>query len=485
MVGLSIEAPARLLTKTRSSAAADRESYTRFASAGVPDDLPSVGEIAPRRGAGRREGESQQPARGVVAPRMLVLAPLLAGCVLLLGCDIDVAALERSVGRVFCTAPGTLATGTGFVIAEGRVVTNAHVVTIDGRPCDELAIAFEAGQRLTANILVIDPRRDFALLTVDGVIPPPLPIHIGPARKSASLFVIGFPGGADQRRDESSSYVAPSISGGIVNRQHDDAEGVTLIQTNAAMNPGNSGGPTLDACGRVIGVATKVRRGTMIEQLNWAVHGEELIGFLADNKVAVPVVDTPCTPMAQLPFSPAIIGVSAAIIITMGALLAVQRRRPGQITDARRRDASRASGSVSSRQPATPPSHEPRDASATEAVQIRRPTPDDGITEAAEPRPTLRVLDGPMSGRRFPIHDGCTIGRDPDIATLVVPMETRGISRRHVELRVRDGQVQIKDCWSSAGTRLGETPLIPGQWTAAAPGARIHIGTEAMTLIIE
>ena len=148
------------------------------------------------------------------------------------------------------------ATGSGFVVdADGHIVTAAHVV--DG--ASRITIRFSDGTSRVATLLGKDDATDLAVLKVD---PSGLTLHPLALGSSASLKVgdpvaaIGSPFG-----------YASSLSTGIVSgldRTIEAPNGFTVahaIQTDAALNPGNSGGPILDADGRVIGIADQIATG--------------------------------------------------------------------------------------------------------------------------------------------------------------------------------------------------------------------------------
>ncbi len=152
--------------------------------------------------------------------------------------------------------PRSTATGTGFVIdRDGHVVTASHVV--DG--ASSITITFEDGATRTAKLLGQDDATDVAVLKVD---PAGLTLHPLKLAGSASLDVgdevaaIGDPFG-----------YARSISTGIVSgvdRTIEAPNGFTVahaIQTDAALNPGNSGGPLLNAAGEVVGIADQIATG--------------------------------------------------------------------------------------------------------------------------------------------------------------------------------------------------------------------------------
>jgi putative serine protease PepD len=156
-------------------------------------------------------------------------------------------------------APGVVqinqggAEGSGFVLdRQGDIVTNAHVVT-NGGP---VSVSFSNDDRVPARVVGFDNTTDVALLRVHVPAKALAPLPLG---DSASLQVgdgvvaIGNPFGLDR-----------SASAGIVsalNRQITSPNGFTIggaIQTDAAINHGNSGGPLLDLRGRVIGIDSQI-----------------------------------------------------------------------------------------------------------------------------------------------------------------------------------------------------------------------------------
>jgi putative serine protease PepD len=148
------------------------------------------------------------------------------------------------------------ATGTGFVIdGDGHILTAAHVV--DG--ASSITVAFSDGTTRTARLLGQDDATDVAVLSID---PDGLTLHPLELGSSAGLDVgdavaaIGDPFGYER-----------SLSTGVVSgldRTIEAPNGFTVahaIQTDAALNPGNSGGPVLDADGKVIGIADQIATG--------------------------------------------------------------------------------------------------------------------------------------------------------------------------------------------------------------------------------
>lgn len=142
----------------------------------------------------------------------------------------------------------TSALGSGFVISEdGYVVTNNHV--IDG--ADEILIEFFSGEELPAKLIGKDPNTDIALLKVESDKPLPY-VSFGnsdTARVGDWVVAMGNPLGQGF-----------SVSAGIVSARNRALSGSydDYIQTDAAINRGNSGGPLFNMDGEVVGVNTAI-----------------------------------------------------------------------------------------------------------------------------------------------------------------------------------------------------------------------------------
>lgn len=144
-------------------------------------------------------------------------------------------------------------TGSGFVVQEGGLIlTNNHVV----ENALSVSVILKDGTELPAEILGRDPSTDVALLRVEVRTSPPVGLgDSDQVRIGEPAIVIGSPFGFDQ------SLTAGYISAlGRKLRSGDDygTEIDNVIQTDAAVNPGNSGGPLLNAEGEVIGITTAI-----------------------------------------------------------------------------------------------------------------------------------------------------------------------------------------------------------------------------------
>jgi serine protease Do len=140
------------------------------------------------------------------------------------------------------------ALGSGFVISEdGYIVTNHHVIS----GADEIIIEFFSGKKLPAKLVGSDPKTDIALLKVEAGEPLPF-VTFGNSdlmRVGDWVMAMGNPLGQGF-----------SVSAGIVSARGRTLSGTydDYIQTDAAINRGNSGGPLFNMDGQVVGVNTAI-----------------------------------------------------------------------------------------------------------------------------------------------------------------------------------------------------------------------------------
>lgn len=162
---------------------------------------------------------------------------------------------EPSIVRI---ATGT-GVGSGFIVSEdGYIVTNNHVVANSaGVAARQVQVTLSDGTILTANVVGTDPRSDLAILKIDGGPYQALKLaDLDTVEIGQDVVAIGY--ALDLRRGEGPSY---SVTRGIVsqkNRAIEEAAILGAIQTDAAINHGNSGGPLLNLYGEVVGVNTSL-----------------------------------------------------------------------------------------------------------------------------------------------------------------------------------------------------------------------------------
>jgi putative serine protease PepD len=146
-------------------------------------------------------------------------------------------------------------TGAGIVLTkDGLIVTNDHVV--DGASNITVSLDGAHGATRTAQVVATDPSHDLALIRINASGVTLHPLALGDSsgvQVGDATYAIGDPFGLDQ-----------TLTTGVVSalqRKITAPNGATIshvIQTDAALNPGNSGGPLLDAAGRVIGINSQI-----------------------------------------------------------------------------------------------------------------------------------------------------------------------------------------------------------------------------------
>lgn len=171
--------------------------------------------------------------------------------------------------------------GSGFVFdPDGLILTNNHV--IDGATNDAITVAFQDGTELPARVVATDPTHDLAVIKVDATGLATIPVGDSSALKVGQLVVaIGSPLGTFTESVTSGILSATGRTiqvGSQTSRQTATMTG--LLQTDAAINEGNSGGPLLDASGRVIGVNVAV--ATSAQGIGFAVPIDEAATIMAE-----------------------------------------------------------------------------------------------------------------------------------------------------------------------------------------------------------
>jgi S1-C subfamily serine protease len=170
--------------------------------------------------------------------------------------------------------------GSGFLIsAEGHIVTASHVVQV----ADEVSVRFVTGDVVTARVINSNPNADVALIKAASVPEGVAPVTLGDsdtARVGDQVFVIGAPYG-----------IAHSMTAGHVSGRHTPNqlfggfEQVEILQTDAAINQGNSGGPMFNMRGEAIGVVSHILSSS---------GGFQGVGFVVSSNLAKKVlIDEP------------------------------------------------------------------------------------------------------------------------------------------------------------------------------------------------
>ncbi|MFZ1742342.1 MAG: serine protease [Pontixanthobacter sp.] len=246
-----------------------------------------------------------------------IIASLLALIALLLPMQTsadpaDVNAAARGVVRVVIIGTDgeevfPVSHGSGFAVSSTRIVTNAHVVR-EAMMDDTLRIGIvpsEGNDSAFAKIIAVNPKNDLALVEIIGGLHlSALTISGDTASDSAEVSAVGYPMNVDRAQGLDLNDIFKSqppvksrgfLSGARPSRQFD-----SILHT-APIARGNSGGPLLDSCGRVLGVNSfGADSGNSDAEFFFAVSTKELLPFLKANGVAARVNALPCRSLADL-----------------------------------------------------------------------------------------------------------------------------------------------------------------------------------------
>ena len=184
----------------------------------------------------------------------------------------DTPALNKAAASVLKIAGtayqcGQNQTGTGFVVAPGRVVTNAHVVA----GVDEPVVETPGGRALPGRVVYFDSQHDLAVVAVDGLRSEPLALAADLPSGSAAAFA-GYPhGGPFQSKPATVQDIATVLVPDIYGK---NASPEDVYRLAGDVQPGNSGGPLLTMDGQVAGVV--FAKATTESSLGFAITMNDL-----------------------------------------------------------------------------------------------------------------------------------------------------------------------------------------------------------------
>lgn len=222
--------------------------------------------------------------------------------------------LRQATVLVLVPKGDDLSFGTGFFIGPKLVVTNRHVIEA-ARPDGIVVVNTKLGRPLRATILSQTPNSeiynpDVAVLEVQNA-PVIQPLSFTRTVEQLDTVVAaGFPS-ALLRADDNFSHLLrgdlaamPSVilTDGRINAVQTAPTGMLILPHSAQISPGNSGGPLVDACGRVVGVNTFVNvSAEQAVHINYAEKSDTVVDFLRSAQVPVTETTTPCVPGALAP----------------------------------------------------------------------------------------------------------------------------------------------------------------------------------------
>lgn len=207
--------------------------------------------------------------------RLLLMAILAVPATILAQSDsppFDSAAITKKIVPTVVLIRGTSDTadilGTGFIISsDGKIATNLHVV----QSLRSGGVQLASGEKFDSfSVLAFDARKDIAIIKIPGFDLPTVPLgNSNNAQVGEPVLAVGSPLG-----------LQGSVTTGVLSSIRDDPAGggFKVLQTDASVNPGNSGGPLVNRQSEVIGIITFKIGGT--ENLNFAIPINYLRGLM-------------------------------------------------------------------------------------------------------------------------------------------------------------------------------------------------------------
>lgn len=247
----------------------------------------------------------------LVTMRRLLLLLVLAFAWIAPAHADDISASQRGVVRIVVIAVVGdevvgFSHGSGFAVGPNRVVTNAHVVELAQRYPDNVVIGIvpsEGSKSFQGHLIKLDSGRDLALLDFTGARLPPLTLFKGTAGEGESLIALGYPGNVDVATAQSAKdFITPMSpvrsQGGFAGMR--TVQGTLMLLHTANIARGNSGGPLLDRCGRVLGVNALITNGEAGDSnFALAIASSELAAFLTEAKQGFQSVAVACVSVEE------------------------------------------------------------------------------------------------------------------------------------------------------------------------------------------
>ncbi|GAG37496.1 unnamed protein product, partial [marine sediment metagenome] len=199
-------------------------------------------------------------------------------------------------------------------LGEGHIVTNHHVIGQDVDTKPVYVINKTLGKPVRVQVLqsngpLESTGEDFALLKMDGAtLPPFVIVRPQTSLKLNNVVAAGFPGDmieidagfAEFRSGNVQAMPELTLTDGTINTEQRLGVRTSVLMHSAALSTGNSGGPLVDMCGRVVGVNTFVRSGRL-QNRNFALSSLDLLRFLDSSGVTVSTDSATCKPVVLRP----------------------------------------------------------------------------------------------------------------------------------------------------------------------------------------
>jgi len=423
---------------------------------------------------------------------------------------------------------GTYGFGTGFVVDNEYVVTNHHVTddsdyTKDGGTVERVVVDGSTKNQRPAQLVWQSAELDLAVLKVPGLTRPTLTLSsavpLDYPDKAAVVWAIGFPGLADRSINSETAFVHSTVTQGVVGKvvmgragQKDKVR--PIIQHNASINRGNSGGPLFDNCNIVVGVNTfgavstmevsRDQRGRDIAagmpntgifyspHISNLIEAQKTVAALAPMKLSVTAA--PCSTATQtepLGLPVWIYGV-IGLVVLLALTSTVVAFRKGTT-----REIVRVVESYSAyiRRKGDPPSIKVRKEASRAQSQAPSATAPARAAKAAPPAAAaaasgagVLVLKSRGGDKNFRVEitaeeleraaaasdGGVVLGRSRSLSDKVI--DDPSISRRHAKFFLADGVLMVEDMGSAYGTKINGRALGGNEAGGLKPGDKLTVG---------
>ncbi|PCJ26894.1 MAG: hypothetical protein COA96_04500 [SAR86 cluster bacterium] len=404
----------------------------------------------------------------------------------------DVEKIESSIVRVVIGGHGT-----GWVVSPGVVATNWHVT--NGNTTFDI---FPAGTNQEYHGELIwqgNSDRDIGLISVPNLDLTPFKLRTEDAIRGSDSYTVGFPGLGDDLTGRTNLDV--SVYGGTIALVTENVAGVRIIQHTNIVNAGNSGGPLLDDCGRVLGLTTwGVENEQYSADFIWAsVHVAELANQLDTLGIPYETDNSPCATggasaagveaLAELGFLQDQLqdqigdqegamdslellvrnwGIGLGTILALTLVLAL--RRPRQQLVRVYDEVSRRIGAAGK----TSSSNQSGSSKSRSSVVSQGNASDIVFSGSTSAHNTFRFefsIDTLKQAGK-----GLSVGRSNELSDFV--LADKEISRRHLRVSSLSGnQIQIEDLNSSNGTYVNGQLIAAFKPRVLNVGDRVKIGT--------
>lgn len=402
---------------------------------------------------------------------------------------------------ISASAGGKKWRGSGFAIGKPGepveyIVTNWHVATYEGQfNAKDVSIlvylsnSAAGGSYIKASVAKIgNEKLDYAVLKLAEPTKERTALVLRPetdgVKSGMEIRTLGFPGDADILDDLKDKGIGGiTVTSGIISKPVEHL-GVGCYQIDATFNGGNSGGPLIDKQGRVVGINTfhKVSDGTE-RMLFYSIKIDEVIAQLDQNKFGYVLSTdssassgtsdtsgtvTPTTPdnttssgSSMSPWIIVAIAGGACVVIAVVIIVVMNGKKNSA----------------------------PAQANNSQAAPQAAPTaPQAAPSQPANFAQAMVVGErGALAGRTFAIGSGVLIGRNPQKCGIVFPVDTKGVSGVHCEIRPsKNGGFEIIDRGSSNGTTLGNGQrLSPNVPVPIASGTYVSLGSNEQMIQIK